>query len=179
MIIVEDYNVNWKNEFYRIRDFLRTVITGFEITHVGSTSVEGLAAKPIIDLVILVPEEEQEKVIVLLEALGYSHRWYLGIEGRHAFKGNDYIQNEFMRHHLYVGDKECDSIKNFLLLKDFLKKNNDYIVKYSNLKKENAEKYTDIDLYVEAKSDLIREMLQKAGMSEDALEAIFQANKAK
>nr|WP_297426583.1 GrpB family protein [Clostridium sp.] len=49
-VIVEDYNLEWKNEFERIKNELLTVLSGkiYSIEHVGSTSIEGLAAKPII-----------------------------------------------------------------------------------------------------------------------------------
>jgi GrpB-like predicted nucleotidyltransferase (UPF0157 family) len=51
-VIVEDYNPEWKNEFERIKNELLTVLSGKinSIEHVGSTSVEGLAAKPIMML---------------------------------------------------------------------------------------------------------------------------------
>jgi GrpB-like predicted nucleotidyltransferase (UPF0157 family) len=61
-VIVEDYNPEWKNEFERIKDGLLTVLSGKinSIEHVGSTSVEGLASKPIIDIDVVIDKNFEE-----------------------------------------------------------------------------------------------------------------------
>ncbi len=178
MIIVEQYNCEWKDDFKSIENYLRSVIpTQYKIEHVGSTSVEGLAAKPIIDIVILAEENKQEELIQKLESIGYTHRGYLGIEGRHAFTGNEFIQDEFRTHHLYVGSMASISIQNFFHLRNYLREHPEYIKAYGNLKIENAKKFDDIDLYIEAKSSLIREILLNSGMDKKAVSKIFDANK--
>lgn len=180
MIIVEDYKYEWKNHFEDIRDFLlESLPVGTRIEHVGSTSVEGLAAKPIIDICIICTNDKKTSMITVLEKIGYTHRGNLGIEGREAFKPNDFIQNTLPKHHLYLGDPDAPSIRNFLLLREFLKGNKSYLEKYSILKKKNAKLYpNDIDLYIEKKSPLIAEILTKAGMDEIDVKAIYKANKS-
>ncbi len=71
-VIVEDYNPEWKNEFERIKNELLTVLSGKidSIEHVGSTSVEGLSAKPIIDLDIVI-DNNFEEVKEALESIEY------------------------------------------------------------------------------------------------------------
>lgn len=55
-VVVEDYNPEWKNEFERIKNELLTVLSDKieSIEHVGSTSVEGVSAKPIIDIDVVI-----------------------------------------------------------------------------------------------------------------------------
>lgn len=83
-IIVEDYKPEWKSEFERIKNELLTILSGKidSVEHVGSTSVEGLSVKPIIDIVIGNNFEEVKKA---LESIEYIHGGDLGIPGREAF----------------------------------------------------------------------------------------------
>lgn len=85
-VIVEEYNPEWKNAFELIKNELLTVLNGKidSIEHVGSTSVEGLAAKPIIDIDIVI-DNNFEEVKKALESIGYIYEGDLGIRGREAF----------------------------------------------------------------------------------------------
>jgi len=159
MIKVVQYDQKWKSDFQEIKTFLNTELSDqFRIVHVGSTSVEGLSAKPVIDIDILCNTNQMKELIKSLSKLGYTHRGDLGIEGREAFAPNEEIKEKFQKHHLYAGDEFCPAIQNHLLLKKFLEENHEYVIKYSNLKIHNAALYGDnIDKYIEAKSDLIHE----------------------
>ena len=53
----------------------------------GSTSVPGLAAKPVVDLDVVVAAADVEKAVAAIGALGYEHRGNMGIEGRHRMRG--------------------------------------------------------------------------------------------
>ena len=125
-------------------------------------------------------EDEMKTVIRKLEMLGYSHRGDLGITGREAFSPNELIKSTFYEHHLYCGSDKNFHVKNLLGLSKFLKSNPIYVEKYSLLKKTNSKLYPDnIDMYVEAKTDLIIEMLKLSGMNEKDLNSIIEVNKAK
>ena len=180
MIRVIDYMSEWSKEFEKLKSFLETEITANEIVHIGSTSVEGLAAKPIIDLIILAEEVELDSIIQKLDKLGYTHRGDLGITGREAFSQNETVSKKYYSHHLYCGSPKNFHVKNLLSLSKFLKSNPGYVKKYSLLKKANAKLFpNDIDKYVEAKTDLIIEMLKLSGMSEKDIKSIIEVNKAK
>ena len=103
-VIVEDYNPEWKNEFERIKEELLIVLSGKinSIEHVGSTSVEGVAAKPIIDIDVVI-EKNFEEVKKALESIGYIYEGNLGIYGREAFAYEN--KPHLMVHHLYVCNK--------------------------------------------------------------------------
>ena len=178
------YDPKWKDEFDKAQAFYSKLLDKFdvEIEHVGSTSVEGLCAKAILDIDIIVPnEEESQKVIQALGEVGYEHLGDRGIPGREAFRyesSNPHIT--WMEHHLYVCLAGCDSVRNHFLLRAYLRENPEAAAAYGNLKTELAEKYSqDIDAYVEAKTTLITAFLAEAGMSEESLSRITEENKKK
>ncbi len=137
-----------------------------KVEHVGSTSVEGLLAKPILDIDIIVENDlDSKRVIDLLENVGYTHEGNLGIEGREVLKykeNNQFIQ--WMDHHLYVCLNDCENLKSHLLVRDHLRNNKDSVEAYSELKRKLAEEFSDdIDLYIDGKTDLLTEILKQEG----------------
>ena len=106
------YDEQWKHDFLQIKAEL-TIALGqlaIEIEHVGSTSVQGLSAKPIIDIDVVIEDYSRlENVILALGKIGYRHEGDLGIAGREAFK---YDGKEHLRkHHLYVCPKDSQELK--------------------------------------------------------------------
>src|SRR5262245_59991111 len=100
-ITVSDYDPRWPVFFEQRRTTLWPVVQDVAITieHVGSTAVVGLAAKPIIDIDIVIPPEQSiEQVAARLQPLGYTHLGNLGIAGRDAFRQH----NPLPAHNLYV-----------------------------------------------------------------------------
>ena len=83
-IVVLPYDEKWKQDFIDIKNEIMDAIGTFAIAieHVGSTSVEGLAAKPIIDIDVVVKSGNVERAIRALENIGYIHEGNLGIEGQ-------------------------------------------------------------------------------------------------
>ena len=71
--LVERYNPEWPEWFEEIKDFLGEKVTGacLRIEHVGSTSIPGMTAKPIIDLILVIKPGELEEMIDLLAESGY------------------------------------------------------------------------------------------------------------
>ena len=164
-ISVVPYNPSWKDEFERIK---HEVLIGLQdtfiaIEHVGSTSVSGLRAKPIIDIDIVVDGEMFDDVKERLEIIGYFHIGNLGIVGREAFKYEN--KSHLMEHHLYVCDKNSDELKRHITLRDFLRKNEDYRIKYGEIKQEMANSFPhDIDAYINGKQAIILEIYEKCGL---------------
>ncbi|MDF2505152.1 GrpB family protein [Clostridium sp.] len=162
-VVVEDYNPNWKYEFEKIEAELRTVLKDvISIEHVGSTSVEGLAAKPIIDIDIIIEDNFQE-VKNQLGTIGYIHEGDLGISGREAFKYRN--KDCLMTHHLYVCNKNNEELHRHITFRDYLRNNKKERERYSLIKKEMAAKYPeDIDSYISGKQDVILEIYEKCGL---------------
>jgi GrpB-like predicted nucleotidyltransferase (UPF0157 family) len=165
-VIVEDYNLEWKDEFERIKNELLAILSGKinSIEHVGSTSVEGLSAKPIIDIDIVI-DQNFEEVRQALESIGYIYEGDLGISGREAFK----YQNKphLMAHHLYVCNKDNEELRRHIKFRDYLRQHKEDRDKYSGIKKEMAFKYPeDMDSYIEGKQPVILEIYNKCGLGE-------------
>ncbi len=129
-IIIADYSEEWPVLFNRLKNIyantLGELVTGIE--HVGSTSVKGLKAKPVIDIDIIIKDKDKlPPVIKILETLGYTHCGDLGINGREAFKCNsetvplDGSNTIWPKHHLYVCLDGCDSLKNHLQFRNHLR----------------------------------------------------------
>src|ERR1041384_4181171 len=100
-IEVVDYDAGWHEVFERLHSEVWAVVrdVALSVEHVGSTSVPGLAAKPIIDVSVVVPTNADIPVVIeRLATLGYLHRGNLGVEGREAFA----IPDRLPIHHLYL-----------------------------------------------------------------------------
>lgn len=119
-VIVVPYDEKWKQEFRRIYDELISVLDChiIAIEHVGSTSVEGLASKPVIDIDIIIKDYNSfETVKNKLSDIGYSYEGDLGIKDRQAFK---YIEkHHLMKHHLYVCPQYSEELKRHLTFRDY------------------------------------------------------------
>ncbi len=186
-IIIEDYNPKWAEEFKKLKTVYLSKLNGtnVDIQHVGSTSVRGLSAKPILDIDIIVnTKKEVNDIIKKLKELGYIHVGDLGIKGREAFKRlSDKVPYEkgidkWISHHLYVCIKGCVSLENHLRFRDYLRNNKNAVIEYGNLKKELSIIYKyDIDSYVEAKTGFITSVLSKQGIEEKDINDIANMNK--
>ncbi|MBN2534584.1 MAG: GrpB family protein [Spirochaetales bacterium] len=157
-VVIVEYNKEWMNWFNIIKDRLLKVLAGyiFSIEHVGSTSVPGLAAKPVIDIDVVIENKDFSIVKNRLSFLHYRHEGNLGIPGREAFKITDEkIKQALPIHQLYVCDRNCNELKRHIAFRDFLKNHPGYKIKYAEIKKEAAKRYPyDIDAYIEYKGEM-------------------------
>ena len=148
-ISVENFNPDWKNWFQSLHATIWPAVQpwALSVEHVGSTSVAGLAAKPIIDIDIIVKDVKSlAPVILALEKIGYIHRGNLGIEGREAFR---IPSTSSIKHNLYVCIQDCLALRNHLILRNFLNENEQARNEYGKLKTRLAESVLSIDEYVE------------------------------
>lgn len=163
-VIVEEYNPEWKNAFELIKNELLTVLNGKidSIEHVGSTSVEGLAAKPIIDIDIVI-DNNFEEVKKALESIGYIYEGDLGIRGREAFAYKN--KPHLMIHHLYVCNKDNEELYRHITFRNYLRQHEEEKYRYGLIKKEMALKYPeDIESYIEGKQPVILDIYKKCGL---------------
>ncbi len=164
-IVVEPYRAEWKDAFREIEAFLKQGLgqSFVAIEHVGSTAVEGLAAKPIIDIDIVIEHYGVfQTVKTKLEALGYYHNGDQGIKTREAFK---YKKTPFMTHHLYVCPKDSMELKKHLAFKAYLVNHADAKEAYAAIKYQAAAKYKhDIDGYLNMKGVFIQSIYKRLGL---------------
>lgn len=176
MSVIVDYDENWPSHFQQIKNYvlpsIAELISGIE--HVGSTSVPGLAAKPVIDVdVIYESDTNLPEIIRRLEKLGYQYQGNKGIEGREAFKA----PAGSIKQHFYVCRAGCLALRNHLQLRDHLLKSTTDRDAYSTLKKNIAPLYEiDPEAYVEAKTEFILSLLKRYSLSEKELSEIEAVN---
>jgi len=164
--LVEKYNPEWRKWFEEIKTFLGEKVSEacIRIEHVGSTSVPGMTAKPIIDLILVIEPQDFYKIKALLAERGYYHEGDKGIEDREAFDlEDDSIKNSMLRHHLYVCPKHSAELKKEIAFRDFLRQNKGYAERLSGLKWSLAEKFdNDREAYMDGKAALCREITEVA-----------------
>ena len=166
-VVVEKWNPQWKYEYEKIVASLGKdiIYNSIKIEHVGSTSVEGLSAKPVIDLDIVIEKDKFTIIKELLNKKGYEYEGDLGIEGREAFSYSG--KEELMTHHLYVCPKNSKELFKHITFRNFLENNPALAAEYSKVKEQAAVLYPDdIDKYMEFKSEIIEKIYKKCRLLE-------------
>jgi GrpB-like predicted nucleotidyltransferase (UPF0157 family)/ubiquinone/menaquinone biosynthesis C-methylase UbiE len=170
IIEVLDYNPDWPREFEKIRFHLQPVLAigAIAIEHIGSTSVPGLAAKPVIDLDLVIPSMQVFEVIShALAQLGYHYDGNKGVPGRESFSYTDLPG--LMQHHLYVCPQDSPELMRHLKFRDYLRAHSTARAAYGDLKKLAAAHHPhDIDAYLEEKGVLIAEIYQNLEFSDES-----------
>jgi GrpB-like predicted nucleotidyltransferase (UPF0157 family) len=176
IVQVVDYDLDWAEQFALLRNRLWPSVhdIALSVEHVGSTSVPGLAAKPIIDLDMVIPtRSELPLVISRLGAIGYVYQGNLGIEDREAFFSPD----DEPPHNLYVCPRDSVGLRNHIALRDHLRGHEEDAIAYAALKRRLAMEFThDVERYAEGKTDFILSILARYGFPPDRLDSIRCAN---
>ena len=165
-IVVVPYDENWKQWFEKIAEEVSAALgeLALSIEHVGSTSVPGLAAKPIIDIDVVIEDETRLPAVVsALAKIEYQYEGNLGIPGREAFgyEGKTHL----MEHHLYVCPKDSPELRRHLSFRDYLREHPESVLEYSRIKKEAAQLFPhDIDGYINHKGTVIEKIYKEIGL---------------
>jgi GrpB-like predicted nucleotidyltransferase (UPF0157 family) len=161
-IVLVDYDDAWPMRFEREARHIRTALgtRALMLEHAGSTSVPGLVAKPIIDIVLAVPDSSNENDYVpALEAEGYALRirepdWY---EHR-VLKKTDPSVN------LHVFSADCPEIDRMVAFRDHLRANQADRELYERTKRELASQHWEyVQDYADAKTEVVEEIIARAG----------------
>ncbi len=143
------------------------------IEHVGSTSVPGLAAKPILDIDIIVDGAHLSAAIDALQGIGYAHRGDLGISEREAFHSPD----DDPRRNVYVCRTGSLSVRNHLAVRAVLRARPDLREEYAAVKLSlAANPDMDIDTYIARKSAVLQKVLEISDLTERERRQILLVN---
>ena len=174
-IVVVDADPAWPGQFDALGTRLRRALAGVPIVaieHVGSTAVPGLAAKPVIDIDIVVDAEQVEAASAALERIGYLPLGELGIPDRWAFEAPSRVPAT----HTYVTIDGCLALRNHLAVRDVLRADPILRNEYGALKRHLAATVDDMDSYVDGKSNHVQRILEAAELDEADRERIRSAN---
>lgn len=165
-VVVLPYDEQWKQAFVHIKEEIQEALgsLALSIEHVGSTSVRGLSAKPIIDIDIVIRDYAVfDAVVAALEEIGYHHEGNLGIAEREAFKydGKEHLQ----KHHLYVCPQDSAELKRHVAFRNYLRSHPEAVLEYSRIKEEGAGLFpNDIEKYIQHKSPFIEKIYREIGV---------------
>ncbi|MGE1209756.1 GNAT family N-acetyltransferase [Bacillus pumilus] len=159
---VVEFKKEWHEEFHQEKQQLKQIIqkSWIEGHHIGSTSVEGLAAKPIIDILIEVSHiKEIDRKRESFEHLGYQALGENGIKGRRFFQKGGLNRT----HHVHVYERNHPDVKRHLLFRDYLRAHPERAVAYASVKEQLANQYPeDIQSYMAGKNEIIKEIENEA-----------------
>ena len=160
-IVVVDYDPTWPERFHQEAERIWTALGGTvrRIEHIGSTSVPDLAAKPIVDILLVVDNSGDETSYApVLGRAGYVLR----------VREKDFHEHRMFRTatkdvHVHVYSPDSPEIDRYLLLRDRLRVNKEDRKLYARTKRELAERdWPSMQHYAEAKTEIIEEILVRA-----------------
>jgi GrpB-like predicted nucleotidyltransferase (UPF0157 family) len=158
-VYISNYDTNWEIQFINEKKLLQSCFPDVPIEHFGSTSVKGIVAKPIIDImlgVLLYPPSDD--MIKKLEELGYIH---LGeadkTNGRTSFRKRNTVN-----YNLYIMKYLGKLWNNNILFREYLREHQDVAMEYSKIKQNAIDKGMDIiDTYYDEKREFISNIIKK------------------
>ena len=165
-VVALPYDVAWQSAFEKIKgeieEAIGDLIIGIE--HIGSTSVEGMSAKPCIDIDVVIRDYAVfGDVVDRLATIGYFHEGDLGIKDREAFQYSG--KSHLLKHHLYVCPRNSAELHRHLTFRDFLRGNPEAIREYSSVKETAAALFPDdIDRYMAFKAHCIEDLYRQCGL---------------
>lgn len=160
-ILIVDYDPLWPERFQKHAAIIALALgqTALAIEHVGSTSVPGLAAKPIIDIDVLVENSGNEAAYLpALLAAGYVLR----------VREPDWHEHRMLRTpeldvHIHIFSTGCVEVARHLAFRDRLRRHAEDRLRYEALKRKLAkEDWSDMNAYARAKSDVVEEIIARA-----------------
>ncbi|MFJ8064606.1 GrpB family protein [Psychrobacillus sp. NPDC096426] len=156
-----DFSEDWVQMFETEAQFLKSIfgddVIRFE--HFGSTSVQGMKAKPVIDMMCIV--KDIEKVDLFnhkMDSLGYDVVGEWGITGRRLFRKG----GENRTHHIHFYQIDNPQIERHLIFRDYLQSHPEEVEKYSCFKEKLVQQFDNTSEYSPAKKSFVKKMEQKA-----------------
>ena len=165
-VALHDYDERWPAEFAehrrRIVEALAASGIAVDVEHIGSTSVPGLAAKPIVDVVVAVPDiTAEEDYLDPLLAAGY--------ELRVREPGHRLVRTPERSVHVHVYEQGADAIAGYLLLRDHLRTDAADRELYAGVKRALLDRrWDDMNDYADAKTEVVTAITARARAARDA-----------
>lgn len=162
-VVIEEYTSKWILQFKEEQKIIKNVIgsTAIAIEHIGSTSVEGLSAKPILDIMVGVRDlNDIDAFIEPLKAIGYEHVFHQEFPNRRFFRKGLWRAGT---HHLHIYQYGSEDWENNLSFRNYLRNHPDVRKQYEQLKRKLATKHHfDRVAYTNAKAPFIVDIIRKS-----------------
>jgi len=164
---IVEYSSSWQKLFEQEKALLENPLEGIGavIEHIGSTAVVGLAAKPIIDIMIGLPDFFlADRLVPRVVGLGYEYiaKYEDVMPHRRYFKK---MNNATATHHIHMVEIGSEFWERHILFRNYLRENPDAAMAYASLKKSLAEReWQDGNQYADAKTEFIKKIEGEARM---------------
>jgi GrpB-like predicted nucleotidyltransferase (UPF0157 family)/uncharacterized protein YciI len=157
------YTAEWETTFNAEAQHISDALgdTLHEIHHIGSTSIPGIVAKPIIDILPVVKDiQAVDRLTPSLEALGYEAKGEFGMPGRRFFMKQENGKRTF---NVHIFEKGHPDVERHLRFRDYMREHPDEAAAYSNLKRDLVKKSPDdVEQYCWGKEDFVKAIELKA-----------------
>jgi GrpB-like predicted nucleotidyltransferase (UPF0157 family) len=155
---VVPHDPQWRSIFHIESQYISNALgeNAIAIHHIGSTSIDTIHAKPIIDILVEVQDINQvDDLSLVMESIGYEVMGEFGIEGRRYFRKDN--QEGIRTHHIHTFEVNSAQITRHLAFRDYMRAHPDVAQKYSDLKRKLAAEYpNDIAGYQDGKDEFIK-----------------------
>jgi GrpB-like predicted nucleotidyltransferase (UPF0157 family) len=174
-IVIVDYDADWPQKFERHAAVIASALGGTarRIEHIGSTSVPDLAAKPIIDILVVVADSSDESAYrTRLEAAGYELR----------VREPDWYEHRMFRTperdaHIHIYSSGCPEIERNLVFRDRLRRDGDDRRRYEQKKRElAANEWADMNDYAAAKTEVIESIIAASRTADEGAQSSIRMN---
>jgi GrpB-like predicted nucleotidyltransferase (UPF0157 family) len=159
-IILAAHDAAWADAFLREADAINGALSDLStaVHHIGSTAINGLVAKPVLDILLVVPQLDMLDLRTEpLVALGYEARGEFGIPGRRYFSKTS--PQGIRTHQIHAYAREAEAVQRHLDFRDYLRAHPSVANEYGRLKMRLAKSFgTDVEGYATAKTTFVREV---------------------
>jgi GrpB-like predicted nucleotidyltransferase (UPF0157 family) len=182
-VIIEPYDPAWAEEFKKDKASLEVILKDVEynsIEHVGSTSIPGMSAKPVIDIDIIIKPSSLVAARTAMVSAGYFDCGEMDVPGRHAYRQPGYGKYQpahgertadgGLRRNTYLMIEGCSALRNHLDVKRILLEDAGLREEYGAVKFALIDReFNGIGEYAREKSKVLMKILKKAGWSDAEL----------
>lgn len=163
-VVVVPYDPAWPHAFAAVAGDIASAMGPnlLALHHIGSTSVPGMAAKPVVDMLAVVAGlADVDRQARAVERLGYEAMGEFGIERRRYFRRDDAAGRR--THQLHAFEDGSPHVRRHLAFRDFLRAHPAVAQQYGDLKQRLAEAHPhDADAYIDGKDGFVKETEQRA-----------------
>ena len=169
---IDKYNSEWKNEYLKEEKILKDILKDYDvdIQHIGSTSIVGCSAKPIIDIAIGVPNLEYGKQLIsILQNNGWTYDGTSDFGVRWFLKKCD---GDVRTHFLHIENRVDRIWQNYIVFRDYLNSHPELVKEYSDIKERIEKEFADNRQGYAAIKDPFIERVIKQALEEWNLEPV-------
>ncbi|HVF99972.1 MAG TPA: GrpB family protein [Chloroflexia bacterium] len=155
------HDPRWAAYFDEVESLLCGVLGRYalDIQHVGSTSIAGIVAKPVIDVAVAIEQYPlPDEVLTAVEALGYNYLGEYGLPHRHLF----FQRGGPVGYNIHINKLANNQFQRHVLFRDYLRAHPNAAREYELLKLELAAQHDDVNTYANSKSEFVQDILRRA-----------------